>query len=77
MFMPFMSLWIGYTFPVGIGIYWALNSVLGIVQMYILNKIFEPKKVIAKMMVDETLERRAKEATVKENVALLAKETTE
>ena len=77
MFMPFMSLWLGYTFPVGIGIYWALNSVLGIVQMYILNKIFEPKKVIAKMMVDETLERRAKEATVKENVALLAKETTE
>ncbi|MBO4445818.1 MAG: YidC/Oxa1 family membrane protein insertase [Clostridia bacterium] len=75
LFMPFMSLWLGYSFPVGIGIYWALNSVLGMVQMLILNKIYEPKKVIAKMMIDESITRREKEAAVKENVAILSKTT--
>lgn len=72
LFMPFMSLWLGYSFPIGIGIYWALNSLLGLVQMLILNKIYEPKRVIAKMMIDESIERRAREAAVKENVALLS-----
>lgn len=73
MFMPFMSLWLGYTFPIGIGIYWAINSILGLVQMIVINKVYEPKKVIAKMMIDESIDRRNREAAVKENIALLNK----
>ncbi|MBQ0135498.1 MAG: YidC/Oxa1 family membrane protein insertase [Oscillospiraceae bacterium] len=74
LFMPFMSLWLGYTFPIGIGVYWAINSILGLIQMIIINKIYEPKRVIAKMMIDESIERRNKEANVKENKKLLSKE---
>ena len=73
LFMPFMSLWLAYTFPIGIGVYWALNSLLSFIQTLILNKVYEPKKVIAKLMVEETAARRAEEATIKQNVALLEK----
>ncbi len=74
LFMPFMSLWLAYTFPIGIGIYWAINSILSLVQMIILNKVYEPKKVIAKMMVDETNVRRSREESVKVNTELLKNE---
>lgn len=70
-FMPFMSLWLAFQFPVGIGVYWAANSLLGLIQMIILNKVYEPKRVIAKMMVDETNVRRSKEESVKMNTQLL------
>ncbi|NLL63010.1 MAG: YidC/Oxa1 family membrane protein insertase [Ruminococcaceae bacterium] len=71
LFMPFMSLLLAYGFPIGIGIYWGLNSFLAFIQMIILNKIYEPKKVIAKMMVEETVFRRSKEEAVKVNTKLL------
>ncbi len=71
LFMPFMSLWLAYTFPIGIGVYWAINSLLSFFQMLILNKVYEPKRVIAKMMVDETNVRRSKEESVKINTELL------
>lgn len=71
LFMPFMSLWLAFQFPVGIGIYWALNNVLGFVQMLLLNILYEPKKVISKMMVEETNIRRAKEKSIKDDFRLL------
>lgn len=70
-FLPFMSLWLAYQFPVGVGIYWALNSLLGLIQMVTLNYMYEPKKVISKMMVEETNQRRSKEKNIKENILLL------
>lgn len=71
LFMPFMSLWLAYQFPVGVGVYWALNSLFGLIQMVTLNYMYEPKKVISKMMVEETNQRRSKEKNVKENILLL------
>ena len=71
LFMPFMSLWLAFQFPVGIGVYWILNSVLGFLQIVILNHVYEPKKVISRMMVEETNVRRSKEKLVKDNVELL------
>lgn len=74
LFMPFMSLWLAYSFPVGIGIYWALNSLLSFLQMLLINVTHSPQKVLAKIMVDETIERRSKEESVKVNTKLLNKE---
>ena len=71
LFMPFMSLWLAFQFPVGIGVYWALNSILGFIQIVVLNHLYEPKKVISKMMVEETNIRRSKEKLVKDNAELL------
>ncbi len=67
LFMPFMSLWLAFTFPVGIGIYWALNSLISFVQMVILNHTHSPEKVLAKVMVDETIIRISKEESLKIN----------
>ncbi len=68
MFMPFMSLWLSWSFPVGIGIYWAVNSVLSFLQMILLDKLYTPEKVIAQVLVDETNVRRSKELVVKQSV---------
>lgn len=68
MFMPFMSLWLSWSFPVGIGIYWAVNSVLSFIQMIVLDKLYTPEKVIAQVLVDETNDRRSKELVVKQSV---------
>ena len=74
LFMPFMSLWLAYKFPVGIGIYWALNSLLSFIQMLVINHTHSPEKVLAKMMVKETMVRRSKEESVKINTKLLNEE---
>lgn len=68
LFMPFMSLWLSWSFPVGIGIYWAVNSLLGFIQMIALDKLYTPEKVIAEVLVDETNVRRSKELVVKQSV---------
>lgn len=71
LFMPLISLWLAFEFPVGIGVYWAFNSLLGLIQMIILDRIYTPEKVIAEIMVDETNVRRQKELAYKQNYKLL------
>ena len=70
LFMPFMSLWLSWSFPVGIGIYWAVNSLLSFFQMILLDKLYTPDKVIAEVLVDETNVRRSKELVVKQGADL-------
>ena len=67
-FMPLMSAFFCLTLPVGIGIYWAVNSVLSFIQMIVLDKLYTPEKVIAQVLVDETNVRRSKELVVKQSV---------
>ncbi len=43
--MPLMSLWIAFSFPAGLGLYWIMSNVLGIGQQYLLNFLHNPKKV--------------------------------
>ena len=39
--MPLMSLWIGFTLPASLGVYWIANSILMLVQEKILNQYFK------------------------------------
>lgn len=39
--MPLMSLWIGFTLPASLGVYWIANSVLMLVQEKILNRYYK------------------------------------
>ncbi len=71
LFMPLMSLWLAFEFPIGIGVYWAFNSLLGLIQMYVLDKIYTPQKVVAELLIDETNVRREKETAFKEQRQLL------
>ena len=38
--MPLMSAWISFITPAGIGIYWVIQNVLGVLQQFILFKLF-------------------------------------
>ena len=71
LFMPLMSLWLAFEFPVGIGVYWAFNSLLGLIQMIILDLIYTPDRVIATIMVEETIVRRQKETAYKKEHQLV------
>ncbi|MBQ9646986.1 MAG: YidC/Oxa1 family membrane protein insertase [Oscillospiraceae bacterium] len=53
--MPLMSLWIGFTLPAALGVYWIANSVFQIVQDVFLNKYFSTR-----MEQEETEKERKK-----------------
>lgn len=64
--MPLMSLWIAFTFPAGLGLYWLTSNVLGIAQLYLLNALQSPKKVEeemrAKLEADKAKEKEKRAA---------------
>ena len=41
--MPIMSLWIGFTLPAALGVYWIANSVFSIIQEFLLGKFYNSK----------------------------------
>ncbi|MCR5826174.1 MAG: YidC/Oxa1 family membrane protein insertase [Oscillospiraceae bacterium] len=73
--MPLMSLWIGFTLPAALGVYWIANSVFQIIQDVLLNKVFlkqmeeeeterereKREKRVAKMMEAREQQRRLQE----------------
>ncbi len=61
LWMPLMSLWFTWNFPVGMGMYWILSNLLAFLQTLILGNIYAPRKTIAKLMVEETIYRRSYE----------------
>lgn len=63
--MPLISLYFVTKFPAAIGIYWIINNVYSFLQTLIVGHFYSPEKVIAKHMVEETIERRSKEANTK------------
>ncbi len=65
LYMPIMQIVFGFLFPISVGIYTIMSSALSFIQMVILNHIYAPKKVLAKLMVEETIYRRSKEENTK------------
>lgn len=63
--MPLFSLYFVINYPAGIGIYWIASSVFGFLSTIIINHFYNPKKMMAKLMVDETVERRSRENSLK------------
>lgn len=66
--MPLMSLWITFSLPAAVGVYWIISNIVAFFQTLILGYTHEPRKLLAKLMVEETIERRSKEENLK-NVA--------
>ena len=62
---PVMSVWFSFMFPASVGVYIIMSSILSFIQMIALYQIYSPKKVLAKTMVDETINRRAREKIIK------------
>ncbi len=59
--MPVMSLWIGFTLPASLGVYWIANSILMLVQEKALNKYFK-KSMAAE---DEAREKQRNEDRIR------------
>ena len=62
---PAMSIYFSFLFPASVGVYIIFSSFLSFVQMIVTNKVMSPKKLLAKQMVDETINRRAREKVLK------------
>ena len=72
--MPLMSLWIGFSMPAAISIYWIAQAVFGAIQDYILTKhyrkVYEEEDAIKQ---EQAAKRRAEEAE-KERMRALRRE---
>lgn len=62
---PLMSVAFSFMFPASVGVYIIISTALSFVQTVVLNYIYSPKKVLAKEMVNETINRRAREKVLK------------
>ncbi len=69
--MPLFSLIFTFQFPVGIGVYWIASSFIAFIQTVILNFAYSPKKTMARLLIDETVQRRSKEESVKRTVSMV------
>ncbi len=54
--MPFLSAWICFSVPAGVGMYWTVSNLLSIVQTVVLNKFYNPKEIAEKARIES--ERR-------------------
>lgn len=53
--MPLISAWISYTYTSALGLYWIASNIVAIGQIFLLNKLFDPKKVIKE--VEDKIQR--------------------
>ncbi|MBR6784811.1 MAG: membrane protein insertase YidC [Clostridia bacterium] len=63
--MPLLSLYFVINYPIGIGVYWIASGLFGFISTVIIGYFYSPKKTLARIMVDETVERRSKEENAK------------
>ena len=62
---PAMMAWFAFLLPTNVSVYMILSSLISLIQMFILNYTHSPNKVLSRLMVDETIYRRSKEASMK------------
>ncbi len=58
--MPIMTLWITFTVPAALGLYWTMSNLISMIQQIVLNKIYGPKfkeEVDAKEMEKELIRK--------------------
>ena len=56
--MPLMSVWIGFTFPTGLGIYWIANAVVRVIIQIIMNKRID--KIDIEELIENNKEKSQK-----------------
>lgn len=74
---PLISVVFAWTLPAGIGFYWIISGLLSFIQTVVLGIALKPPVIIADQMIDETVERRSREKSIKERNAILAKHQSE
>lgn len=57
-FMPLMTLWLTFTFPAAMGLYWTVSNVLGLLQNVVLNNYYNKKLTVEIEKKDKEIEER-------------------
>lgn len=63
--MPFFSFWFAFQVPAAVGFYWIISSLIAIVQQLAMAYFFPPKRNMAREMIENTVNRRAREESIK------------
>lgn len=63
--MPFFSFYISFKVTAAVGFYWIISNIVAILQQIYIFKVHPPKKTQAKLMVENTIERRSREENIK------------
>lgn len=63
--MPLFSFYIAFKVSAAVGFYWIISNLVAAVQQIVTAKFFPPKKNIAREMIENTIQRRAREESIK------------
>lgn len=63
--MPLFSLYIAFKVPAAVGFYWIISNVVSILQQIYIAVVHPPRKSQAKLMIENTVERRSREENIK------------
>lgn len=63
--MPFVSFYISFKVTAAVGFYWIISNLVAILQQIFIFKQYPPRKTQARLMVENTIERRSREENVK------------
>ena len=69
--MPLFSLWICFSFPIGLGLYWIYSSLFALIQTIILNKFYSPDRI--KEMVKKDMAKQKKKNKGKGKMSMMEK----
>lgn len=63
--MPLFSFYISFKVSAAVGFYWCISNLVAVVQQLVMAKFFPPKYNIAREMIENTIQRRAREDSIK------------
>lgn len=63
--MPFFSFYISFKVTAAVGFYWIISNLVAILQQLFIAKYFPPRKSQARLMIENTIERRSREENIK------------
>ena len=63
--MPFFSFYISLKVSAAVGFYWIISNVVAMVQQLVMAKFFPPKRNQAREMIENTINRRAREESIR------------
>ena len=75
--MPAMSLFIAFSVPGAVGVYWICSNLIALLQTYVLNQIYNPGKIRAQAEIEYQERRRKKQEDKKRLAEARAREQRE
>lgn len=63
--MPLFSFYIAFKVSAAVGFYWIISNLVAIVQQLVMAKFFPPKRNMAREMIENTVQRRSREESIK------------